>query len=38
MMVPAVLQRAIKLDFTFKGIKVFFIANLHILEDSGSHV
>ena len=35
MMVPEVLQRAIKLGFTFKGIKVFLIENLHIREDSG---
>ena len=38
MMVPEVLQKAIKLGFTFKGIKVFLIVNLHIREDSGFHV
>ena len=38
MMVPEVLQRAIKLGFTFKEIKVFLIVNLHIREDSGFHV
>lgn len=37
-MVPEVLRRAIKLGFIFKGIKVFFIVNLHIREDSGFHV
>lgn len=38
MMVPEVLQRAIKLGFTFNAIKVFLIVNLHIREDSGCHV
>ena len=37
-MVPEVLQRAIKLGFIFKGIKAFLIVNLHIREDSGCHV
>lgn len=36
MMVLEVLQRAIKLGFIFKGIKVFLIVNLHIREGSDS--